>query len=255
MGRLALRALALLTCIAVLALTGCATTGYGPDDRDSLNNAIDTDDVRPIRGAIEAGALTPNASISTSGYPDGAPLLAIAARAAALDVMRFLISAGADLNARTPVNETPLMLAAFFFDERLEGSPQAFDRHEQAVRLLVTSGADLENWPGYYSPLAYAAYRGNERVVRYLIDRGANLNAGAGNGGAYSNTPLMMAAIQGHESIVRMLLRAGADADIRRFGGHTAAELAAKYNHRRLALMIQCAQRQYGVGGGPECRA
>jgi ankyrin repeat protein len=255
MGRITARAIALVSCIAGLALTGCATTGYGPaaGDKDALNNAIATDDVRPIRGAIETGRLSANSSISTPGYPDGAPLIAIAARAAALEVMRFLISAGADLNARTPVHETPLMLAAFFFDETLEG-PQAFDRHEKAVRLLVSSGAALENWPGYYGPLAYAAYRGNERVVRYLIDRGANVNAGAGNGGAYSNTPLMMAAIQGHESIVMTLLRAGADADIRIFGGHTAAELAAKYNHRRLAQIIQCAQRRYGTGGGPECR-
>ena len=254
MGTLAARAIALLTCVAALALTGCATTGYSPDDKDGLNNAITSDDVRSLKRAIETGGLMPNATISTSGYPDGAPLLAIAARAAALDVMRYLIASGADLNARTPVNETPLMLAAFFFDESLEGTSRAFERHEQAVRLLVTSGASLENWPGHYSPLAYAAYRGNERVVRYLLERGANVNAGAGNGGAYSNTPLMMAAIQGHESIVRILLRAGADADIRIFGGHTAAELAAKYNHRQLAMMIQCAQRRYGTGGGPECR-
>ncbi|HYC45461.1 MAG TPA: ankyrin repeat domain-containing protein [Burkholderiales bacterium] len=253
MHRIAARAIALVGCLAALALTGCATPGSGPDgDKDALNNAIATDHVAPIRGAIQTGALTPNSSISTPGYPDGAPLLAIAARVAALEVMRFLISAGADLNARTPVHETPLMLAAFFFDESEQG-PQAFDRHEKAVRLLVTSGADLENYPGYYTPLAYAAYRGNERVVRYLIERGANVNSGAGRGGAYSNTPLMMAAIQGHESIVMLLLRAGADADIRILGGHNAAELAAKYNHRRLAQIIQCAQRQYGAAG-PECR-
>jgi ankyrin repeat protein len=91
--------------------------------------------------------------------------------------------------------------------------------------------------------------------VRYLLERGAKVNAFAESGGTYSNTPLMMAAIQGHEGIARMLLRAGADADVRVYGGHTAAEFAAKHNHQSLAQLLQCAQRQYGTGGfAPQCR-
>jgi hypothetical protein len=251
------RFIALVGCIVALALSGCASVGGrgGADDADSVNGAIATDDVGFVRGAIQAGTLSVNQRVSTPGYPDGAPLLAIAARAASLDVMRFLISAGADVNGRTPVGETPLMLAAFFFDEAEQGTGRAFERHEQAVRLLVSSGADLENLPHYYTPLAYAAYRGNERVVSFLIQRGASVNADARDGGTYVNTPLMMAAIQGHESIARSLLRAGADADIRVYGGHTAAEFAAKYNHRSLANLLLCAQREYGVAAsGPHCR-
>jgi ankyrin repeat protein len=147
------------------------------------------------------------------------------------------------------------MLAAFFSDETQTGA-RAWERHEQAVRMLVGAGADLENVPHQYTPLAYAAYQGNERVVRFLLDRGARVNAFANDGGTYINTPLMMAAIQGHESIARSLLRAGADADVRVYGGHTAAEFAAKYNHRDLAQLLLCAQRQYGVAAfGAQCRA
>ena len=259
MGRQASRFLAGVCCVLAIALGGCAGVGGGPGsgsgDADRINNAISTDDVGFVRGAVQAGTLTPNHRLSTPGYPDGAPLLTIAARAAALEVMRFLISAGADLNARTPVGETPLMLASFFFDESQQATGRAFDRHEQAVRLLVTSGAELENLPYHYTALAYAAYQGNERVVRYLIERGASVNADARDGGTYVNTPLMMAAIQGHEAIARSLLRAGADADVRVYGGHTAAEFAAKYNHRSLANLLLCAQREYGVAAsGPHCR-
>ena len=146
------------------------------------------------------------------------------------------------------------MLASFFFEEK--GMSRSFEKHERAVRLLVESGADLENQPYHYTPLAYAAYQGNEGVVRYLIARGARVNADAERGGTYINTPLMMAAIQGHERIARLLLTAGADADVRVYGGHTAAEFAAKYNHRELAQLIQCAQRQYGSAPvGVNCRA
>ena len=249
----------LACCVLALALTGCAGVGgYTPgaaQDSERVNNAIAIDDVSFVRGAIEARAMTPNQRVSTPGYPDGAPLMTIAARSAALQILRYLISLGADVNARTPVGETPLMLAAFFFDENLKGTAQAFSRHEEAVRLLVSAGAELDNLPYHYTPLAYAAYQGNERVVRFLIERGASVNADARDGGTYVNTPLMMAAIQGHESIARTLLRAGADADVRVYGGHNAAEFAAKYNHAGLSQLLRCAQRQYGTGTvAPQCR-
>ena len=241
----------------VVGLTGCAGVGGpGSADHDRLVNAIVADDAHYVRGALQGGAVNPNQRVPAEAYPDGAPLIALAARAASLEVLRVLVAAGADLNARTPVNETPLMLASFFFDETQQSTGRAFERHERAARLLVEAGADLENHPHQYTPLAYASYRGNERMVRYLIERGAKVNGGAAQGGTYINTPLMMAAIQGHENIVRTLLRAGADADVRVFGGHTAAEFAAKHNHRTLAQLLQCAQRQYGAAPfGANCRS
>lgn len=251
----AVRLVAGIAALLALILSGCAGIGYSPGaggDADRVNSAIETDDAQFIQGAIEARELEPNSRIVVPGYSGGAPLLAIAARAAALQVMRYLISAGADLNGRTAPGETPLMLAAFFFDETALN--RSSSRHEQAVRLLVDAGADVNNLPHHYTPLAYAAYQGNERVVRYLLERGANVDSGARGGGSYINTPLMMAAIQGHESVARILLRAGANADVRVYGGHTAAEFAAKYNHAALAQLLLCAQRQYGTGSfGAQC--
>jgi ankyrin repeat protein len=246
-----------ICALILIGVTGCAGMGGpgGAGDTDRLLNAVVMDDSGYVQSAFQTGGVSPNQRIAAEGYPDGAPLIAIAARAASLNVLRALISAGADVNARTPVNETPLMLASFFFDESQQSTGRAYERHERAVRLLAEAGADLENYPYHYTPLAYAAYQGNDRVVRFLIERGARVNADADRGGTYINTPLMMAAIQGHEPIVRTLLRAGADADVRVYGGHTAAEFAAKYNHKALAQLLQCAQRQYGTGGfGPQCR-
>ena len=258
MDRAATAFLAFARCIAVaIALTGCATT-FTPGqkvDTTRLLNALEADDVSYVRGAVQAGALNPNQRIPAAAYPDGAPLIAIAARTASLEVMRYLISAGADLNARTSANETALMLAAFFFDANEQSSGRAFERHESAVRMLVAAGAGLDNYLGYYTPLAYAAYQGNDRVVRYLIERGARVNIDAQNGLTYVNTPLMMAAIQGNENIARVLLRAGADADVRVRGGHTASEFAAKYRHAGLARILQCAERQAAYSLSGECVA
>lgn len=247
----------LVVIMAVLA--GCAGMEHTPGsgaDMTRLENAIVTDNVRHVRAAVESGALSANQRVPAAAWPDGAPLIAIAARAGSLNVLRYLISVGADVNARSPVGETPLMLAAFFKDDADGSSARGSERHEQAVRLLVAASADLENLPFHYTPLAYAAYQGNDRLVRFLIERGARVDADSRDGGTYINTPLMMAAIQGHEQIVRSLLRAGADADVRVYGGHTAAEFASKHNHRTLAQLLLCAQRQYGVAPpGPQCRA
>lgn len=225
----------------VLVIGGCA--GVGGDYRSGLDgqaviNAIEQDDTSSLRAMLSRGTLSVNQRLPAPGYSGGAPLIALAARAGALDTLRLLISAGADINASTAVNETPLMLAAYFRDE----GNASVDRHDAAVRLLVESGASLENVPNNYTPLAYAAYNNRQRALRYLIERGARLDDDANGGLVYVNTPLMMASIQGNRDVVRTLLVAGADPLIRVRNGHTAREFALKYNHTHVAPLLTCAE-------------
>lgn len=167
-------------------------------------------------------------------------MLALAARAGSVKVMRYLISAGADVNARTPVKETPVMLAAYFREG--DNETGSADRHDEAIRILVEAGAQIENEPHNYTPLAYAAYNNRQRALRYLIERGAKLDADAQGRVIYINTPLMMAAIQGHREIVGMLLRAGADPLVRVHLGSTAREFAVKYRHSHVVPLLACAE-------------
>lgn len=238
------RSIALILVFAGF-LGACAQVEYrqsGKLDTDRLHTAIINDDVSYIRAVIESGAVSANQHIPAPVYMEGTPLLTIAARAASLDVMRYLISAGANINARTPAGETPLMLAAYFFKEERDRGGRSYSQHEKAVRMLVEAGADMENAPHNYTPLSYAAYQGHDNIVRYLIERGARPNADAVNGKTYINTPLMMAAIQGHRSTALKLLNAGADARIRVHGGHTAAEFSEKYRHTHMIHMLRCAE-------------
>jgi ankyrin repeat protein len=169
-------------------------------------------------------------------------------------VLRYLISAGADVNARTPVNETALMLASFFLREDREPSAASREPYDEAVRILVAAGAEIENYPHHYTPLSYAAYQGNDATVRFLIEHGARVDADAENGATYINTPLMMAAIEGRYSTALQLLRAGASAAIRVRGGYTAAEFAEKYRHAELARLLRCAERATpGQGFSQQC--
>jgi ankyrin repeat protein len=235
--------LALAGCVLLIALLpACAHLDGQTVDAVRLNDAIERDDVGPVRAAIESRALGVNQSIPVPGYQEGTPLLTIAARSASLTVLRYLISAGADVNARTPVNETALMLAAYFFREDRQRNAISRGQHDEAARLLVAAGAEIENDPYHYTPLSYAAYQGHEAAVRFLIERGARVDADAEAGTTYINTPLMMAAIQGHYGTALQLLRAGANAAIRVRGGHTAAEFAEKYRHAALARLLHCAE-------------
>jgi hypothetical protein len=58
-----------------------------------------------------------------------------------------------------------------------------------------------------YTPLHEAALKGQEGIVRILLDNGAIVSARANNG----ETPLHDAAENGHAGVCRLLVRAGAD--------------------------------------------
>ena len=228
--------------LAASLFTGCAGMPGGASDSERLHNAVAIDDVGFVQEAVQSGRLNVNQYVRTPGFQEGAPLILVAARYASLKTLRYLISAGANVNARAATGETALMLASYFEgdDTQLRASNQ--NAYEQTAQILVESGAGLENAPNHYTPLAYAAYAGHNRIVRYLLQRGARVDGDAENGVIYVNTPLMMAAIQGHLETTLWLLRAGANARTRVYLGHTAAELAAKNNHGNIAVILRCAE-------------
>jgi uncharacterized protein len=229
-----------------LAFSSVLAPSLHAADPVQLDNAIVADNVAAVREAVVLDGYSVDARIPVPGYPDGAPLIAIAARAASLKVLRYLIEAGANLEARTPVHETALMLACFWKEEPRDGEPRSArlaEKHDRAARMLIEAGASPENVPGAYTALSYAAYEGRDALVRLLIERGARVNGDAVNGTAEVNTPLMMAAITGQLDAVMQLLRAGADARIRKSSdGSTALEFARKYNQKRLLRPLGCAQ-------------
>jgi ankyrin repeat protein len=117
------------------------------------------------------------------------PFLA-AARQADLEVMRLLLEHGADPKANTPLNITPLMLAAGI----AWASNQDRASEEQVletVKMLVEElGADV-NFVADTGETAMhaAAYRGANSVVQYLFDKGAKLDVQDKSG----RTPLQVA--------------------------------------------------------------
>jgi ankyrin repeat protein len=124
-----------------------------------------------------------------------------AAEAAAfgrVDRLRSLLDEAADrVNEPSPDGFTPLHLAIF-------------GRSEEAVRLLVERGADLEAVStasfAKVRPLGTAAFVGSAALARILLDAGADPN-GAGEGGS---TPLAAAKQNGDRELIDLLTSRGA---------------------------------------------
>ena len=82
-----------------------------------------------------------------------------------------------------------------------------------------------------------AARKGDDAVVRALLDAGADKDL-ANNDGA---TPLFIAAHDGHDAIVRTLLGAGADKDRASNDGYTPLMAAAAFGHVEVARVLLAA--------------
>jgi uncharacterized protein len=161
--------------------------------------AVNVDRLRVIKSLIKHGADVNSRNTDMEPRWSGAryrrrqvgltPFLA-AARQADIEVMRLLLEHGADPKLNTPLNITPLMLAAgiaWASNQDRASEEQVLD----AVKMLVDElGADV-NFVADTGETALhaAAYRGANSVVQYLFDKGAKLDIVDKSG----RTPLQVA--------------------------------------------------------------
>lgn len=140
--------------------------------------------------------------------------------------INLFIQAGMDVRVATPSGLTALHCAAtngnvemisLLFTMKSAVDPQTIDlqtplhkavgnSQEQAVRLLIDNGADVNIQSNFGPPIFSAAGVGNNSMIQILIDKGANVLATDKRGGTALN-----AAIDGvrFESTIRFLLQKG----------------------------------------------
>ncbi len=106
-----------------------------------------------------------------------------------LDAAIAALAAGADVNARSDWQITPLHLAVT-------------DAHSYLTCLLIANHADVNATNEYgATPLHWAAEKGHANSVWLLIDNGANINARNES----QQTPLDGARVRGNSDIVNLL--------------------------------------------------
>jgi len=103
--------------------------------------------------------------------------------------VKSLLAKGADVNAKTRYNQTPLMFAA----EK---------GHLEIVKALIEAGADVnvvDTFYKFFTPLYGAASKGHVEVVKLLLEKGARSKEQA----------LFIGAQEGQASVVKAALELG----------------------------------------------
>ena len=138
-------------------------------------------------------------------------------------------------------------------------SPEEKSKNEKIFKNFINSQTETE----HLTPLHYASYRGNIKMIELLISNHADVNALSINGlnmlhkAAQGNKPsaiiyfhkkynidlnstdndqlnaLHLASISGMDNSVIFLLSLGLDPNIQDVNGNTALHYAVKYNHTR----------------------
>ncbi|KAI8710934.1 HET domain-containing protein [Fusarium sp. LHS14.1] len=102
--------------------------------------------------------------------------------------------------------------------------------HEAVVRLLLEKGVDPDSRGGDGldpTPLSQAAMKGHQAVVRLLLEKGADPNLSGADGWI----PLSRAAQNGHDEVARLLLENGVDPNCQTLMGWTPLAQAAENGH------------------------
>lgn len=211
--------------------------------------------------------LAANPAAVNTVLEENCTLLQFAAEIGHLDMCRFLLRAGADLNTPPGPNSpysSALQAAASggFFDivKTLAiskdadvngrgpggGGKNALEAAAEGgfldvVMFLVEEAGAEVDFPHVdggtlgTTALRAAAGTGREDVVRYLVAKGAAINATSG----YSQeTALNSAVEEGNDEIVEILVGCGADLDIAPMFGVTAIETAAMHGRFSTVMIL-----------------
>ena len=192
-------------------------------------------------------------SINIVDLTTGDTPLHIACQLGNKDIALLLLQAGANPTLKNNDGQTPFdmveneelksnlqdqyNLTQFLFDavenDSLPEIEQILDRlPANQVSILVNSRTNPESAEQGETPLHIAVKTGNKEMVQFLLDKGADVNAGD----KYEATPLHFACRNGDGYIARMLVEFGGDLTIKAIDGRTPLD-ACKTNELRIDLI------------------
>ena len=175
-----------------------------------------------------------------------------------LECCRLLVKAGADINARNGLDDTPLILACYngftslvkylLAHQAVVRRRGYLDRtalhcatengHLQICKILVSAKADYEEDDSFgNTPLISAAEKGYVELLKLYLATGCEVNKTSHSG----CTALHFAAQHGDYECCRLLLAAGAEIDAQEVRRFTPLMMAAMNGHVSIIdLLVEC---------------
>lgn len=163
-----------------------------------------------------------------------------------VDIARLLIDNGADIDWYDSIDINPMILAAkagyldivklllkkgalIRMDYNFPLVKAAQNGHLEIVKIFVEEkSADVNFVDFEKTPLImYAAYGGNPKLIKYLVDAGADVNSYSMKKDIEGMTALMVAAENGYVKIAEELIKSGANVNAQDSRGGTALAWAS----------------------------
>lgn len=158
-----------------------------------IHEAVKNNDIAKVKELIKSSP-----DLVFSKDENGFTPLHLAAANGYRDMVEFLLTTKAEVNATDNAGSTPLHQAAV-----AEGN------NADLIETLLAHGANVNTVDKLgLTPLHYATLANNVDAVKSLLSHGANPNAKDYEAG---DTPLVLAAGRGYKEIAELLLAHGAD--------------------------------------------
>ena len=133
--------------------------------------------------------LAMRANVEDRGMKGDCTPLMEAASSGHLEIVKLLISHGADVNSQSSSGNTPLMYACA-------------SGHSEIVRVLLEANANVEDHnENGHTPLMEAASAGHVEVAKILLEYGAGINT---HSNEFKESALTLACYKGHLEMVRL---------------------------------------------------
>ncbi|MHC4752085.1 MAG: ankyrin repeat domain-containing protein [Planctomycetota bacterium] len=182
--------------------------------------AVDHDDFDSLKSLIAHGA-----KVDTKFW-DGETALMSEASKGRIEAVKLLLEAGANISAKDDTGQTAL--------HRM--MDVSYRPSKDMTELLLARGADvnLKDKEGR-TPLHLAAESADRDIVKFLLDKGAKVNAKDDESGF---TPLHHAARFGKKNVAELLIAKGADINAKDKQGHTPLQVAVNHDYEVAELLI-----------------
>jgi ankyrin repeat protein len=205
--------------LSVIVIGVCLLACAGPALCGEIHRAIEAGDLALVKQIL---ADNPDALYERDDARFRELPIHMAAQTGNIEIARFLLEAGADIDAGDSDNSTALGIAAM----RKQGD---------MVALLIEAGANVNHRDRKADcPLSFAVYGKDEAIIQQLLDAGADLYYRNPQG----ETLLHIACMRGVRGLVEHLLENNAAIDLISANGGSALGYAAMGGFSEIAQLL-----------------